>query len=196
MEAEGVSNYSAEGLFNATLQFSVGSLLKQIVYAKRQYLEIKMFSQYPKHVFSMDLKWGSSLDHLQLVYIRRPEQITDKRHSDKEHTFEPSCIGVKQPEVCFREMSSCYSYHESRDVVSDITWNMAQAQCAEQNSNLVSINSPEEWHFLRRWAYNFNWTKKNGIRTRIGAIEAFKGRLLFIGQRRMDVSNSIDNFCY
>ena len=189
VKGEEVSKYSAEGLFNATLQFSVGSLLKQIVYSKRQYLEIKLFSQYPKHVFSMDLKWGSSLDGLQILYIRRPEQIADQRYYKREHTFDASWIAVEEPEVCFRGIS-CYKYHESHDVKSDVTWNTAQAQCAEQNTNLVSINSPEEWHFLRWWAYNFNWTKTNG------AVEEFKGRLLFIGQWRIDVSNCVDFYAF
>ena len=68
---------------------------------------------------------------------------------------------------------------------------MAQARCAEQNSNLVSINSPDEWHLLLQWAYTLNYGNSQVMLTRIGAIGPFKGQLLFIGRRRMDVSNSV-----
>ncbi len=108
--------------------------------------------------------------------------VADKRRDIKDLNLGASWIGAKQPEVCFSKMSSCYRYQEAGDVTFDITWNIAQARCAEQNSSLVSINSPEEWHSLLGWAYNFHATK-SGLPAYIAAIEAFKGRVLFIGQK-------------
>ena len=187
-----ISNCRAEGLFNAKIQSFVGGLHKHIVYTKRQYLEINIFSQSPSQEFSIELEWSCSLDRLQFTYIRRPEKLVHKGHTVWSHSLHTSWILVKQREMCSRGTSSCYRYHQSRDIISDATWSMAQAQCAEENSNLISINSPEEWHLLLRWAYNFNWTEANVVRAWVANFEAFKGRLLFIGQRRIGVSNIVD----
>ena len=191
LRTQDVSNDTTEGFFNAKLQSCVGGLRKYIVYTKRQYLELIVFSQSPTQEFSIELEWSSSLDGLQLDYMRRPEEIADKSHDLFRHPFNANWIRVTPREVCSRETSSCYRYHESSDVMSDRTWNIAQVRCAEQNSNLVSINSIEEWHLLLQWAYNLNYTNSDKSRTRIGTIGPFKGQLLFIGQRRMDVSNLV-----
>ncbi len=188
--AEDVSNGRAEGFFNAKLQSLVGGVQKHIVYTKRQYLEIKMFSQHPSQEFSIELEWITSLDRLQFVYIRRPEKIADKGGPVWKDPINESWIGVTEQEVCSRETLSCYRYHQSHDIMSEPTWDMAQAQCAEQNSNLISINSPEEWRLLLQWAYDSNLTNSNSWGW-IGAIGPFNGQLLFIGQRRMDASNSV-----
>ncbi len=115
--------------------------------------------------------------------------IADKRRDIKDLNSSSSWIGGNQPEVCFGMMSSCYRYQEAGDVTFGVTWNIAQARCVEQNSSLVSINSPEEWHSLLGWAYNFYTSKVR--RAYIAAIEAFKGRVMFIGQQRVDVSKGL-----
>ncbi len=183
----GVSNGVTGGFFNAILQSFASGLHKHIVYTKRQHLELFFFSRYTAQGFSIELEWSSSLDRLEFFYSRRPEQIADKKGFVWDYSFKASWIRVNQPEVdmCSTETSSCYRYHQSRDMKSDPTWSMAQARCAEQNSSLVSINSPEEWRLLLDWAYTYNDSFV------VGAFGAFNGRLLFIGPRRMDVSNRV-----
>ena len=191
MGSEDVSNGHADKLFNAKLQSFIGGLQKHIVYTKRQYLEIKLFSQTVRQEFSIELEWSSSLDHLLVSYIRRPEEIADKGVAIWKNRLINTWISVTPHEVCLRETSSCYRYHQSRHIMSEPTWDMAQARCAEQNSNLVSINSPGEWHLLLQMAYNFNFTNRSNSWGSIGAIGPFNGRLLFIGQRQMDVSKTM-----
>ncbi len=188
--AEGVSNYSTESHFSTKLQWSsVDGLHKKIIYTRRQYLEINVFNQDP-FKFAIDLEWNNPLDDIQFMYVRRGEMVAGTGRGVGKLTFDTSWIGVKQQEVCFSKTLSCYRYQEAVGAgMSGLTWNMAQARCVEQNSNLVSINSPYEWHSLLGWAYNFHHTS-SGLLAHISAIQAFKGRLLFIGQRRMKVSNS------
>ncbi len=194
--AEEVSNSTTGRAFNAELQWSsADGLQKRIVYTNRQYLEINIFSQSSQQNFSIDLEWYNMLDHIQFAYIRRSRVIDAKAPEITEHAFYPSWIGVKNPEVCLRRTSSCYRYQESGDLSSEVTWKMAQSRCAEQNSNLVSINSPVEWHSLLVWAYNLH-TTTSGLWAFIADIEAFKGRLLFIGQRRTDVSKLVEVLFY
>ena len=191
LKQEEASNYSAERFFNAELHWSsVDGFEKRLVYTKRLYLEIKIFSQFSTQQFSIKLKWNRFLDNLQLVYIRRAEVVSDKWRNIRNFNLGSSWIGGEQPEVCSGKMSSCYRYQEAGDVTFDVTWNIAQARCLEHNSSLVSINSPEELHSLLAWAYNFHATKR-GLPAYIAAIEAFKGRVLFIGQQRMHVSKGL-----
>ncbi len=183
-------NYRSKGvLFNAEFQwFSQGDLHKRIVYTRRQHLEINIFSQYQSQKFSIELECDISLGQLRFTYIRR---IPVAKQHFKNHIGKiqgtTSWKGDQQSEMCFVETSSCYRYNNA----SEITWNIAQARCAEHNSNLVSINSPTEWHSLLSWAYNFILNNMFLLTAHIDDIDAFKGRLWFIGQRRMEVCNCL-----
>ncbi len=180
LEAEQLPDKSTKGLFNVELEWSsLGDLQKRMVYTRRRYLSIDIFSQY-SYQFSIELEWESSLGQLPCLYMRKI--LVANQHDDMELKFGTSWIGDKEPEVCFRKTSSCYRYQKG----SQITWNIAQARCAEQNANLVSVNSPEEWHSLLWWAYNLHGAIGR-LRPFISDIDVFKGRLLFIGQRRVDV---------
>ena len=190
-EAHETSSYTAGMVFNATLQWSSDDgFQKRITYTKRQYLEVKLLSQYSYQNLSIDLEWSRSLNHLHFVYTERQSILGDKTVECRKHAFETRGISVEQPEVCFQGILSCYCYHESDNVMLDITWNMAQARCAEHNSNLISINTPEEWQSLLEWAYNFH--RAESVRqAHISGIAPFKGRLLFLGQHLMDVSTDV-----
>ncbi len=190
-EAEQAPDYMAKGLFNVELQWTSRDdkrLQKRMVYTRRRYLEIQIFSEYPCQEFSIELEWDNSLGPLEFFYLQRIPIA--KQHATDELIFDTSWIRDKQTEVCFKETSSCYRYQEG----SQVTWNIAQAHCAEHSYNLVSINSPEEWHSLLRWAYNFHSTQR-GWQAYISAIGVFKGLLLFIGQQRKDVRKSVFFCC-
>ncbi len=66
LEPEEASNYSAERFFNAELHWSsVDGSEKRLVYTKRLYLEIKIFSQFSTQQFLIKLNWNRFMDHLQ-----------------------------------------------------------------------------------------------------------------------------------
>ncbi len=189
-EIEQGAHYRAKVFFNAKLQWSPRPRgdggQKSVVYKRRRYLQMTLFCHVSYHKLSIELELERSLNQLQIVYFRR---IAIPRRDFIELEFNTSWIGDKQAEMCFKNASSCYRYHEA----SQITWNIAQARCAEQSTNLLSINSPMEWHSLLKWAYNYPILSSEysflDPTNDILETDAFNGRLMFIGQRRKVVSN-------
>ncbi len=172
-EQERTHNRTFNVQFHWSFAIDERLLQKKMFFWRRRYLEIKVFSLHGDHRFSVELEMGNCLDQLEVIYTRRTRVAETNPDPMSPLLFRPRLASGHHKKICFGRASSCYVYQKA----SMITWNGAQAHCAEQQSNLVSINSPKEWHTLLGWTYKS-----------LSYDEVFTGQPLIIGHRKIHVS--------
>ncbi len=161
---------------------------KTMTYSKLQYLELKLFCDYRSQKIFITLQLDNMLSQLIVQYMSRALISKTSEQLTWEPSWNSTFTWLDDKEFCRRveRRAPCYKYHG----VSNITWHEAQIWCQEERSNLISINSPSEWHAIL-------W-RSIGIdgrvlfpKVKIPDSEIMDGTLLFIGLHRIDVSTSL-----
>ncbi len=179
--------YFVHGRFRVLLEWISNNMEvdKAMIYSKLQYLELKLYCDHQFQKIFITFQLEGTFSQLIVQYMSRALILNHIEELPRTPSWN-STLSLDGKEFCRGPRAPCYKYHS----VSNITWNEAQIWCQEQKSNLISINSPNEWHAVLWRVCGIN-TRNVVPKVNLSGSEIMDGTLLFIGLHRIDVSTSL-----